>query len=251
MPDELRLLEAPLRERLNQALSRGKVECRLSYSNRTDAARELGLNHALLKQLAHLSEALRHALPEAAPLSMSEVLRWPGMLSEDALPAEALAEAIDTLAQQAIEDLLATRAREGEKLGQMILSRVQAMRAHLQALEPSLPALLAEQQDKLTKRLREAVASLDEERIRQEVALFAIRIDVAEELNRLGTHLDEVTRVLQKGGAVGKRLDFLMQELNREANTLGSKSVATDQTATAVELKLLIEQMREQIQNLE
>jgi uncharacterized protein (TIGR00255 family) len=155
------------------------------------------------------------------------------------------------LAASVLEDFTASRVREGAKLAAVILDRVARMRELVARVGPLLPQALADYQQRLANKLREAVASLDEERIRQEIGVFAARIDVAEELARLVTHLDEVQRVVNKGGAVGKRLDFLMQELNREANTLSSKSVSADVTAIALDLKLLIEQMREQVQNLE
>lgn len=251
MPDELRALEAPLREMIQTTLSRGKVECRLNYQRRAEGQRALSLNTELLTQLRGVQQSVLAELPDAEHLSVGELLRWPGMIADDSLRLDDLQAAIATLGANALKELADTRAREGERLGQMILSRIDAMRALVAEVEPRIPQIVTEHQEKLATRLREAVASFDEERIRQEVALFAVRIDVSEELNRLVTHLDEVARVVKKGGAIGKRLDFLMQELNREANTLGSKSVATDQTATAVELKILIEQMREQIQNLE
>ncbi len=251
MPDELRALEAPLRELIQGALSRGKVECRLNFQRRTESERELALNTALLTQLRSLQQTVLAELPDAEHLSVGELLRWPGMIADEGLPLDELQSAIHTLGSRALQELSDTRAREGGRLGELILARIAVMRQLVRDMEPRMPQIVAEHQEKLATRLRDAVATFDEERIRQEVAVFAVRIDVAEELNRLVTHLDEVERVIKKGGSVGKRLDFLMQELNREANTLGSKSVATDQTATAVELKILIEQMREQIQNLE
>lgn len=251
MPDELRALEAPLRELIQGALNRGKVECRLNFQRRTETQRELALNTVLLGQLRSLQQTVLGELPDAEHLSVGELLRWPGMIADEGLPLDELQSAIHTLGSRALQELSDTRAREGARLGELILARIAAMRQLVREMEPRIPQIVAEHQEKLATRLREAVATFDEERIRQEVAVFAVRIDVAEELNRLVTHLDEVERVIKKGGSVGKRLDFLMQELNREANTLGSKSVATDQTATAVELKILIEQMREQIQNLE
>ena len=173
------------------------------------------------------------------------------MFGDDSLDVEALAAATLELAREAVADFAATRAREGEKLAAVILERVARMRELVVDVAPRIPVAQAAFQDKLKQRLVDALGSADDERVRQEVAVFAVRIDVAEELARLSTHLDEVERVLQAGGATGKRLDFLMQELNREANTLGSKSVVTEVSQTAMELKLLIEQMREQIQNLE
>jgi uncharacterized protein (TIGR00255 family) len=171
------------------------------------------------------------------------------MFGDDSLDIEALVPSCLALAKDALADFSASRAREGAKLAAVILERVERMRELVREVAPRIPAAQQAFQDKLKQRLVDAIGSADDERIRQEVAVFAVRIDVAEELARLSTHLDEVERVLKAGGASGKRLDFLMQELNREANTLGSKSVVTEVSQTAMELKLLIEQMREQIQN--
>ncbi len=249
--EELRFLEMPLRELIAARISRGKVECRGNLVSSSAVPRELAPNAALLEQLGKLQASVRALLPEAAPLSVAEALRWPGVLADQSLPQEALQAECLALAATAIDEFVATRAREGAKLAAMIAERVVRMRELVAEAEPLLPAALAEYQERLANKLREAAASLDEERIRQEVGVYASRIDVAEELSRLTAHLGEVERVLKKGGAVGKRLDFLMQELNREANTLASKSVSSLITAIALELKLLIEQMREQIQNLE
>jgi uncharacterized protein (TIGR00255 family) len=249
--DDLRQAEPALRELISARLSRGKVECRLNLQTVEAAPRSLALNTALLEQLNDAEAAVRARMPEAARLSVGEVLRWPGMLADDSLAFEQMQPAVVELARAALDELAEARQREGAKLADMIRERTARMRELVQQAAPRIPAIVAEHQDKLTTRLREAVASLDEDRIRQEVALFAQRIDVAEELSRLGAHLDEVDRILKSGGAAGKRLDFLMQELNREANTLASKSAATDITKVAMEMKVLIEQMREQVQNLE
>ncbi len=249
--EELRQAEPVLRERITAALTRGKVECRLSIHPNDSAPRSLALNTALLEQLREAEAQVRARLPEAAHLSVAEVLRWPGMLADDSVSFEEMQPAILALATSALDELIATRRREGGKLAAMIGERVTRMRSLVAQAQPRMPEVVAEYQEKLSTRLREAVASLDEDRIRQEVALYAQRIDVAEELSRLATHLDEVERILKAGGAAGKRLDFLMQELNREANTLASKSSATDLTSMAMEMKVLIEQMREQVQNIE
>ena len=249
--EEVRIVEPALREMISARLNRGKVDCRFNLLPSTTAPREASLNRALLQQLADLQSGVRDRLPEAAPLSVAEVLRWPGMLGDDQIRADTLQTECAALAKTALDELLATRAREGEKLGAMILERVERMRALVAAAGPKLPQALADYQERMAIRLREAAASLDEDRIRQEMGLFATRVDVAEELNRLVAHLDEVARVVGKGGAIGKRLDFLMQELNREANTLASKSVSAEITAIAVDMKLIIEQMREQVQNIE
>jgi len=244
--EELRVVEPALRELIGARLSRGKVECRLNFVPAAARAQQQSLNGELLARLKSFDAQVRAELPQAAPLSVSEALRWPGMFGDDSLDVEALAAATLELAKEAVADFAATRAREGEKLAAVILERVARMRELVVEVAPRIPVAQAAFQDKLKQRLVDALGSADDERVRQEVAVFAVRIDV-----RLSTHLDEVERVLQAGGATGKRLDFLMQELNREANTLGSKSVVTEVSQTAMELKLLIEQMREQIQNLE
>ncbi len=249
--DDLRQAEPAIRERITAKLGRGKVECRLNLQTGHGTPRSMALNGALLDQLADAQAALRARFADAAPLSVNELLRWPGMLADDSIGFDKLLPEINALAAAALDELVATRRREGEKLADMIRERIARMRDLVAAATPRMPAIIAEYQDKLTARLRDAVATLDDDRIRQEVALFAQRIDVAEELNRLATHLDEVERILETGGAAGKRLDFLMQELNREANTLASKSPATDITAIAMEMKVMIEQMREQVQNIE
>ncbi len=249
--DDLRQAEPAIRERITAKLGRGKVECRLNLQSGHAAPRSMALNGALLDQLADAQAALRARFADAAPLSVSELLRWPGMLADDSIGFDKLLPEINALAAAAVDELVATRRREGEKLADMIRERIARMRELVAVATPRMPAIITEYQDKLTARLRDAVATLDDDRIRQEVALFAERIDVAEELNRLATHLDEVERILKTGGAAGKRLDFLMQELNREANTLASKSPATDITAIAMEMKVMIEQMREQVQNIE
>ena len=251
--EELRFLEMPLREKIGERISRGKIECRayLLAQPMQGSAHERTPSVARLAELAQLETAVRAVLPQAKPLSVAEVLRWPGVLADDTVSAETLHGAALTLFAELLDEFVASRAREGAKLAEVLLAAVARMGDHVGDAEPLLPAALTAYRERLAAKLREAVANLDEERIRQEVGVFAAKIDVAEEIARLSTHLDEVERVLRKGGAVGKRLDFLTQELNREANTLASKSVAAQVTAIALELKLLIEQLREQVQNLE
>ncbi|HLU76708.1 MAG TPA: YicC/YloC family endoribonuclease [Burkholderiales bacterium] len=248
--EDLRAAEPQLREQITARIRRGKVDCRMSYAAAPLAQVEAPLDPEVLKRLAQQAEQVRRYLPDATPLRVADVLRWPGVMREDNAD-DALREATAQAVEAALDELVAARAREGDKLRQMILERVTAIRARLQELQPLIPEALAAYQEKLANKLREVLASADEERIRQEIAVFGVKIDVAEELSRLATHLDEVERVLAAGGAVGKRLDFLMQELNREANTLGAKSVSKELSAAALEFKLLIEQMREQVQNLE
>ncbi|OGA50026.1 MAG: YicC family protein [Betaproteobacteria bacterium RIFCSPLOWO2_12_FULL_62_13] len=251
LPDELRAVEAQLRELLAAKLNRGKVECRVTFAATAGAGQLPELNEGLLRQLIALDSRVRAMFPAAASLGVPDILRWPGMLGTEALPVEELQTACRELLQSALDEFTASRAREGEKLRGMLIERATAMEQRVADIAPRMPQAVAAFQEKLAARLKEALATGDDERIRQEVVLFANKIDVDEELSRLTTHIVELKRILERGGAVGKRLDFLMQELNREANTLGSKSVDITVTQAAMELKILIEQMREQIQNIE
>ena len=246
--DELRALEPQLRERIGERVSRGKVDCRLTLAPGAQAQPEL--NPQALERLKALAKAAAEAFPNAEPLRIADVLRWPGVIAESGDEA-ILRATVDALARHALEDFVAARAREGTKLAAAILEKVRAMRARVEQVLPLVPQAIAAYQEKISQRLREAIGSADEERIRTELALFGTKVDVAEEIDRLRTHLDEVENVLRKGGAVGKRLDFLAQELNREANTLASKSASSAISDGALELKLLVEQIREQVQNLE
>lgn len=251
LPEDLRSIESALRELLTARLNRGKIECRVSFSAAAGVKRTPDLDDALLQQVIALNTRIRTAFPAGESLSVSDILHWPGMLSTDTLPLEELKTACSALLLAVLDEFTAARSREGEKLKEMLLERAATMEQRVAEVAPRMPEIIAAFREKLAARLREAMASDDDERIRQEITLFANKIDVDEELTRLTTHIGELRRILAKGGAVGKRLDFLMQELNREANTLGSKSVDITSTQIAMDLKLLIEQMREQIQNIE
>ncbi len=251
MPDELRPAETALREAIAATVARGKVECRVAYALRSGAQNSAELDDTLLAQLLDLNAKVRGALPDARTLGVADILRWPGMLGTEELPVDELRVTANELMPEVLREFTAARGREGEKLAAVILERAADMRTRIAVVQPRMPGIIAAFQDKLNARLQDALVSADDERVRQEIALFVNKIDVDEELSRLATHLDELQRILQKGGAAGKRLDFLMQELNREANTLGSKSVDIEVTRVAMDLKLLIEQMREQIQNIE
>ena len=240
MPDELRPAETALREAIAATVTRGKVECRVAYALRSGAQNSAELDDTLLAQLLDLNAKVRSALPDARTLGVADIL-----------PVDELRVTANELMPEVLREFTAARGREGEKLAAVILERAADMRTRIAVVQPRMPGIIAAFQDKLNARLQEALVSADDERVRQEIALFVNKIDVDEELSRLATHLDELQRILQKGGAAGKRLDFLMQELNREANTLGSKSVDIEVTRVAMDLKLLIEQMREQIQNIE
>jgi len=250
MPEELRLLESDLRERITARVSRGKVECRISFTVPPTLA-AMRLDEVLLSRLAELGDKVRVAVPDAQSLRVIDVLRWPGILGTDSLPVEILREKCLQLADQACADLDAARTREGEKLKAILLERADSIDAIVKDLAPRIPQLVSAYEEKLAARLREAMIDPENDRLKQEVVMFASKIDVDEELQRLSTHVSEIRRILAKGGTVGKRLDFLMQELNREANTLGSKSADVAVTQGAMSLKVLIEQMREQIQNIE
>lgn len=254
MPDDLRGFEGMLREAISAQLQRGKVECRINYAARS-AQYGSTLNSTLLGQLIAWNNEVRAALPEASSLGVAEILHWNGMLESPAVSADELRAALFDLLQNVLQEFTAARAREGEKLGDFLLQRVEKIEALRNGVMPHVPAAIAAYEQKLAARLREAMQSAPEdiwdERVRQEITLFASKVDVDEELSRLASHLSEMRRILGHGGAVGKRLDFLMQELNREANTLGSKSVDAEVSRSAMEMKVLIEQMREQIQNLE
>jgi uncharacterized protein (TIGR00255 family) len=258
--DELRSFEPMLRESIGSAIARGKVECRL-WIQRQAQATAPRVNDEALAQFAALSARLRQAVPDAQPATVADILAWPGVVETAASDADAMAAALQAALKEALEALQASRRREGDALRRVLAERCDAVEAIVAQLRPRVPEILAALDRKLGERLNQALtpalagatASREEivDRIRQEVTLYGLRADVDEELKRLATHVTEVRRVLDAGGAVGRRLDFLMQELNREANTLGSKASAIDLTQAAVELKIAIEQMREQIQNLE
>jgi uncharacterized protein (TIGR00255 family) len=252
--EELRALEPMLREMISARLARGKVDCRVFFSA-ADAPAPQRLNPEALERLASLAAEAAKAFPGAAPLRVADVLRWPGVVAEAPTEEEQTRAAAERIGRRALDELTAARAREGAKLAAAIRERVAAMRGRLEEVAPLVPQSLAAYQKKLDERLREAIGSAlgssTEERIRAEMAVFAVKIDVDEELTRLRAHLSEVERTLDKGGAAGKRLDFLAQELNREANTLASKAASQAVSDCALELKLLIEQIREQVQNIE
>jgi uncharacterized protein (TIGR00255 family) len=261
--DELRALEPGLREAIMARVSRGKVECRLSFGRRQAGEKMQNLNIPLLTSLAKLQQDIRKQFPDAQPMTVNELLRWPGAIEETEVTQEALQAEVQAVAAEALDAFINTRAREGTALQAMLLSRVDDMEAIVQQITPLIPQAIAQFQQKATERMKEALGlavpngattvSREEalERVRQEVTIYGIRVDVAEELSRLAAHLGETRRVLTKGGQVGKRLDFMMQELNREANTVGSKAALKELSDASMTMKLLIEQMREQVQNLE
>jgi uncharacterized protein (TIGR00255 family) len=251
IPEELRPLEPAMREAVAARLTRGKVDCRITFTPVASARRSLKPDSEALAALQAASRQVLSQFPDARALSVAEVLHWPGVLADESLSADKVKERVMGLIAQAIRDLDQTRAREGAKLEAVLRERLDRMAGLVKEAEPLMPGAVKAFADKLAAKVTEAGASPNDERIHQEIVLYAARIDVDEELSRLVAHVSEFRRVLDKGGACGKRLDFLCQELNREANTLGSKSVANEMTRISVELKVLIEQMREQVQNIE
>jgi uncharacterized protein (TIGR00255 family) len=251
LPDEFRHLESVLRERLSGELKRGKVECRVAMNRTSPGATTLAVDAARVKQLANAAAQVLHTIPSAVPLSVNEILRWPGVMAEPSIPPDELAATIMALVDKAVMDLAGSRRREGAKVQAVLAASCDGIEAQVARVTPRIPAIHAAFNEKLASRLREAGLDPNEDRLKQEFAVFATKIDVAEELSRLTTHVAEVRRVLAVGGNAGKRLDFLAQELHREANTLGSKSVDAEISQVSLELKVLIEQMREQVQNVE
>jgi len=248
--EELRALEPLLRELVAERIARGKVDCRLSFVE-SGAPAASQLNDAALSHLKALAAKAQKAFPKADGLRIADVLRWPGVVAGAAFDERELRATTEKLCRRALDELVAARGREGAKLAEAVGERVAAMRKCVEKVAPLMPQSVAAYQAKLSERLKEALGSADDDRVRAEVAVFAAKVDVDEELTRLRAHLGEVERVLKQGGAAGKRLDFLAQELNREANTLASKAASAAVSDCALELKVLVEQIREQVQNIE
>jgi uncharacterized protein (TIGR00255 family) len=248
--EELRAAEPLLREMITARIARGKLDCRLSIGGDAMQTRQ-AFNADAVGQLKALADAAAQAFPGAAPLRVADILRWPGVLTEPPVDAERTRALLDGLGARVLDDFCSARAREGARLAAILRERTGEMRRRLAEVAPLVPEAVALHRARLAERLREVLSEGVEERVRAEVALFAAKSDVDEELTRLAAHLDEVERVIAKGGAAGKRLDFLAQELNREANTLASKASGLRIADCALELKLLIEQIREQVQNIE
>lgn len=250
-PESLHAIEPTLRESIKNALNRGKVE--VAFYLRIDKAenQELVLNKALFDKLVDLAESSSKLTTNAAPLNPIDILKWPGVVVSAEIDKDQLAKAALDLFKHALEKLQEARQREGEELAKFINQRLAAIDKHVEQTKKSLPLILESHQQKLEEKLAALEIEIDKDRLAQELVYIAQKSDVAEELDRLVAHLSEVRRTLKQNGPIGRRLDFLMQELNREANTLSSKSIAVKTTTSAVDLKVLIEQMREQIQNIE
>ncbi|MFZ4690984.1 MAG: YicC/YloC family endoribonuclease [Burkholderiaceae bacterium] len=265
MNDDLRSLEPLLREAIMSKVQRGKVECRLSFGRKANSGTSLAINETLLSSLAKAQQQVLTQFDQARPLTVNELLRWPGVLSDSEVGEDNLLADVQANMATVLDAFVESREREGAALETMLLSRVSDIEQIVQRITPLIPKAIEQFRQKAIDRMQEALGislaegspttsiSKDEvqDRIRQEVTLYGIRMDVAEELTRLSGHLTETRAILKKGGQVGKRLDFMMQELNREANTLGSKAALKELSDASMQMKLLIEQMREQVQNLE
>jgi len=251
LPEELRPQEQAFKQQVSGVLNRGKVECALHLRRTIDQGAEMQLNADLVALIGTRVTEISKALPETAAPSAIEILRWPGVIAEPEIDAEPLAEEAGKLLDQALQGMAAMRASEGERIGEMLASRCQDIAALSASVRERMPDVLAGAHAKQRERIDRLDVEADPARLEVELALIAQKLDVDEELDRLDSHLVEIHQVLASDEPVGRRLDFLMQELNREANTLGSKSADAATTMAAVELKVLIEQMREQIQNIE
>ncbi len=251
LPEDLRPAEPEFRRLAADALKRGKVECgfRLAYTD--EDTRRIRLDEATVDNLLHAMEAVRGHMRQAAPVNPMDILRWPGVVSAENRDTEPVQAAAVALLAAALEDLVRARRTEGERLAAMLLERCDGIEALVGKVRSRLPEVRTRLRERLEERLAALEINVDEDRIEQEIALLVQKMDVDEEVDRLESHVAEVRRLVARAGPVGRRLDFLMQELNREANTLTSKSQDQETTRAAVELKVLIEQMREQIQNIE
>ncbi|MBV6416211.1 MAG: hypothetical protein CMLOHMNK_00742 [Steroidobacteraceae bacterium] len=250
LPEDLRGCESELRQALAKELKRGKVDCTVHLRDAEGAARALDIDEAALARLVTRVREVAAALP-APSVDALEVLRWPGVIREAEVDAEGLREAMQALFTATARDLVAARAREGVRLRELIGERCTALEALVAQVRARLPEVHARVRNRLAERLAELQGQVDKDRVEQEIAMLLQRLDVAEELDRLTGHIEETRRIIASGEPAGRRLDFLMQEFNREANTLSSKSQDLDTTRIAVDMKVLIEQMREQVQNVE
>jgi uncharacterized protein (TIGR00255 family) len=251
LPEELRAVESELRQALSRDLRRGKVDCTLHLRASQDAAAELVVDDRALAKLLIRVREISVAAPGKPTVDVMDILRWPGIVRENQTDTESLHAAVRTLFADTLKDLVDTRAREGARLQELIETRCSALEQIVLQVRARLPEIQARVRQRLVDRVAELGAAVDTERLEQEVVLLLQRLDVAEELDRLAGHIEETRRVIGATEAAGRRLDFLMQELNREANTLSSKSQDIETTRFAVDMKVIIEQMREQVQNIE
>lgn len=250
LPDQFRSLENTLREKLRQQLTRGKVECQLRIELQKNNASELNMNKPLAQQVIQSLQWIKAQAGEGE-INLTDVLRYPGVVEANEQDLDQISQDLLQGFDEAVTDFIAMRAREGEKIQELLQQRLININAEAEKVRAKMPEILQWQRERLLQRFEEIQLQPDPQRLEQELVLLAQRVDVAEELDRLQLHVNETQSILRKGGAVGRKLDFMMQEFNRESNTLASKSINNEVTQAAVELKVLIEQMREQIQNLE
>jgi uncharacterized protein (TIGR00255 family) len=250
-PEVLRHLEMPIREKVRKKLNRGKLDINLRFVAADNVASSLAINESLIESIQLTHSKIAEINNNNDSLSTLQLMQWPGVLQEPETDEKERDSAILKLFDQTIEQLISARGREGESMGQLLLDRIILINEQVDLVRNEFPAIIQWQRERIIKRFEEAEIEPDQERLEHELVYLAQKADIAEELDRLETHVKEISRILKKGGNIGRRLDFLLQELNREANTLGSKSINKITTAAAVELKVLIEQMREQVQNIE
>jgi len=250
LPEQFRSLEAVLRERFRKQLNRGKVECNLRFNANPASKGQLSLNKNLAEQLLQHANAIGEQANNSS-INPVDILRWPGVMETEEADMNAVQAELLAAFDQALNDFIQARASEGKNLAVMIEQRLDAIVVEADKVKAQMPSIIEWQHNRIKDKFNDANIELDSTRVEQELVLLAQKMDVEEELDRLASHVSETRKILKKGGAQGRRLDFMMQEFNREANTLGSKSINTDITASAIELKVLIEQMREQIANIE
>ena len=251
LPENFRSLETPIRKQLRDKLNRGKIECQLRFKAVEHSKINWQLDTDMITRLSRANSEINRLTGGDHSLKNIDILKWPGVISDESLDEEIFNNEVLELFDRALDDLIMARKREGESLKNMLLKRIESIQSITDAIRVKMPNIIAKQKENLFLRLEELKAEFEPTRLEQEIAILAQKADVDEELDRLDAHVNEVVRILESEGQIGRRLDFLMQELNREANTLSSKSIVVETTQGAVELKVLIEQMREQIQNIE
>jgi uncharacterized protein (TIGR00255 family) len=252
LPDLFKVLEMPMRENIREVVKRGKIECSIRHQPSTKTADSLfTINTQLAQALCAANECIASLLHQVPVINTVDILRYPGVLETKDSDGSAFQQEVFNLLKQSLRDLVSAREREGEELKQLFFQRLDLLQLEMNKVRARLPHVQVDQRDRLLKRFAEAKIEVDPNRFEQEMVMFIQKMDVTEEIERTAAHITEMRRILQQGGVVGRRLDFLLQELNREANTLGSKSVDATITHAAVEMKVLIEQIREQVQNVE
>ena len=252
LPELLRVLEMPIRERIRQHIKRGKIECGIRFQqHQSKSGSLLSINKALAGELCQVGDTIAALMRDPGKMDPTDIMRFPGVLETKEADIAAMENEVFLLVEKTLEELVEARKREGEELKHLFVQRLDLLQQELTKVRGRMPQVMVEQRERLMKRFNDVKIELDPSRLEQEMVIFAQKIDVAEEIERTETHINEVRRMLKQGGMVGRRFDFLLQELNREANTLGSKSVDPVVTHAAVEMKVLIEQVREQVQNVE